>query len=72
MVCFNKSDLWHLVCISYFLNVLSALTVLNTVSLDGNMHVNDMQMRLCSSIYGDFWEESGGDARMHNPPLTGV
>ncbi len=31
-----------------------------------------MQMRLCSSIYGDFWEESGGDARMHNLPLTGV
>ncbi len=40
--------------------------VLNTCHMEGNMHGNDMQMRLCiiklgvvSSIYGDFWEESG-------------
>ncbi len=43
------------------------------------MHGNDMQMRLCivklvvvSSIYGDFGEESGGDARKHNLHLTGI
>ncbi len=36
------------------------------VSCGWNMHGNDMQMRLCrvklgvvSSIYGDFWDESG-------------
>ncbi len=40
---------------------------------------NDMQMRLCvvklgvvSSIFGDFGEESGGDARTHNLLLTGI
>ncbi len=38
-----------------------------------------LQMRLCiiklgivSSIYGDFWEVSGGDARAYNLPLAGV
>ncbi len=43
------------------------LTALNTVyHVDGNMHGNYMQIRLCivklgieSAIYGDFWEESG-------------
>ncbi len=53
--------------------------VLNMVSC-GNMHGNNMQMRLCavklgvvSSIYGDFWEESGWrDARTNNLSLTGI
>ncbi len=38
-----------------------------------------MQMRLCrvklgvvSSIYGDFGEELGGEARTHNFPRTGI
>ncbi len=51
--------------ISYFLNVLY-LWVLITCHMDGNIHRNEMQMRLCivklgvvSSIYSDFWEESG-------------
>ncbi len=45
---------------------LVPLTVLNACHVDGNMHGNDMQMRLCivklgvvSSIYGDLCEESG-------------
>ncbi len=39
--------------------------------MDGNLHGNDMQMRLCiaklgvvSSIYANFWDE--------NLPLTGI
>ncbi len=51
----------------------------NTCHVDGNMHGNDMQMRLCivklgvvSSICVISGRSRGGDARTHNLPLTRI
>jgi len=64
-VCVGYGQNGITVTISYFLNVLYLFCV-KTCHVDGNMHGNDMQIRLCivklgivSSTYGDFCESSG-------------
>ncbi len=64
---------WHLVHTSYFLKIFDGVWC----HVDGNMHGNDMQMRLCivqlgvvsyMVISGRRW---GGDTRTHNLSLSG-
>ncbi len=64
---------WHLVHTSYFLKIFDGVWC----HVDGNMHGKfyaDEVMHCttrCCKLYGDFWEETGGDTRTHNLSLTG-